>query len=143
MFITVILTATEFKNWFKLRAHKDAQPEIKWVAEQMLEAYKNSKPQELGFGEWHVPMLQPGDTKTPTAELLKISTGRCARISYLTHDGRRDTKEDVALHDRLVKSGHWSPFEHQAVAVISGFDCGNFTGFRPYRKFFADESGTN
>lgn len=147
MFITIILTATEFKNWFKLRAHKDAQPEIRWVAEQMLEAYTASKPQELKFGEWHIPMLQPGENKTTDtskmANLLKISVGRCARISYLTHDGRRDTKEDVALHDRLVQSGHWSPFEHQAIATVGSGDCGNFTGFKPYRKFFGNESGMN
>jgi hypothetical protein len=44
----------------------------------------------------------------------KISVARCARVSYLTHDGKRDLQADVDLHDKLLSSGHLSPFEHVA-----------------------------
>jgi hypothetical protein len=45
---------------------------------------------------------------------VKISCARCARISYLTHDGRRDPLEDLRLYGDLLQPGHMSPFEHAA-----------------------------
>lgn len=51
--------------------------------------------------------------------LIKVSVGRLARVSYLTHDGRRDVKEDVRLHDDLMAKQplHASPAEHVAQAL--------------------------
>lgn len=51
--------------------------------------------------------------------LVKVSVGRCARVSYLTHDGRRDLAEDVSLHDKLVVQEplHAAPAEHVAMAM--------------------------
>jgi hypothetical protein len=46
--------------------------------------------------------------------LAKISVARCGRVSYLTHDGRRDFAEDLGLYGRLVAPGHMSPLEHAA-----------------------------
>src|ERR1039457_4219435 len=45
---------------------------------------------------------------------VKVSAGRCARVSYLTHDGKRDPQEDLRLHDSLLECGHMSPLEHPA-----------------------------
>lgn len=45
--IRVILSGTEFDNFFKLRAHKDAQPEIQKLAYLMLAEYKKSIPKDL------------------------------------------------------------------------------------------------
>lgn len=50
----------------------------------------------------------------PHTLLLMISTARCARVSYLTHGGKRDLIKDLALHHRLVSGGHMSPCEHPA-----------------------------
>lgn len=44
MFIRVIVTATEYDNFFNLRAHKDAQPEFKALALLMKEAMDASTP---------------------------------------------------------------------------------------------------
>jgi hypothetical protein len=71
--------------------------------------------------------------------LRKLSTARCARVSYLTHDGVRDLKADFDMHDRLSSNGHWSPFEHVAMALPEATPSGNFTGWRQYRKTFANE----
>ena len=101
MFITVIVSATEFDNWFHLRNHKDAQPEIAWVAREMWAQYQAATPDAVKTGDWHLPLIFEEDwnaafdlTKAhsgQTVELLKkVSTGRCARVSYLTHDGKRD-----------------------------------------------------
>jgi thymidylate synthase ThyX len=123
---TVIVTATEWDNFFHLRNHPDAHPDIQVPAAMMQELLENNEPQWLDYGQWHLPLIQPdewhffryrepdrADLK-PTSwdEAVKISVGRCARVSYLTHDGKRDPQADIELYERLLKSGHMSPFEH-------------------------------
>lgn len=143
MFITVIVSATEFSQWFHQRHHRDAQPEIRWVAQHMWPVFEASQPQEVPDGGWHLPLVDEDDIRTlgDPALLCKVATGRCARVSYLTHDGRRDHQEDIGLHDRLrdANPGHWSPFEHVAMALSSRQRIGNFVGWKQYRKFFAAE----
>ena len=148
MWITTIITATEWQNFFTLRCHPDAQPELRHVAEMMREAYENSTPQLLQDGEWHLPLVTNYDEShlradnCPTMDLVRISTGRCCRVSYLTHEGKRDPNKDIALHDQEASRAHWSPFEHQAQAHAGMPACGNFTGgFLQYRKTFEGEDG--
>lgn len=123
MFITVIVTATEWDNWFKLRCHPDAQPEIGWVAKEMQRQYLAATPRLVAWGMWHAPLVsdeeyeEAFDKGPPYPDFQKISAGRCARVSYLTHDGKRDWAADVELAEKLMKSGHWSPFEHVAQAM--------------------------
>jgi hypothetical protein len=139
--IAVIVSATEYENWFHLRAHKDAQPEIRHLAEMMLPLYRETQPQALKAGEWHLPLSGfSGDEGLTLEEKIKVSVGRCARVSYLTHLGERDVQADLDLHDRLKGSGHWSPFEHVARALDSHQRSGNFTGFFQYRKSFTAEN---
>lgn len=133
MWHTVIVTATAWENFFHLRTDVDAQPEIRVVAEKMEWAYDNSVPTELQPGEWHLPYIGLDDihqvglghsdeTDVNAIETLKsVSAARCARVSYLTHDGRRDMEADLGLYRRLVddrvdvgKPVHWSPLEHVA-----------------------------
>jgi hypothetical protein len=158
MFITVIVSSTEHDNWFALRDHPDAQPEIAWVARRMRELFVTNEPRCLAAGEWHLPLVdrwnpehaQSTDRGESLAleaegfaaeEIRRISVGRCARVSYLTHDGRRAPREDLALADRLAGSspGHWSPFEHVAMALEHPTPSGNFAGWRQFRKEFAGE----
>jgi thymidylate synthase ThyX len=134
MFITVILTATEYDNFFKLRCNPAAQPEIRWVAEEMKKLYDSNKPQKLDAGDWHLPLIDRGETDgLDDDSVKKISVGRCARVSYLTHDGKRDPNEDIVLASKLMSSGHWSPFEHVAMALETQERVGNFVGWRQYR----------
>lgn len=53
--IKVVVTATEYDNFFYLRNHPDAQPEIQHLAALMLDEYNNSIPQKLNYGDWHLP----------------------------------------------------------------------------------------
>lgn len=151
MFITVIVTATEFDNWFAQRDHPDAQPEIAWIAKDMHALYVKSGPQILDVGEWHLPLLAKQydrgeafdlEVKGHSIEDLKmIAVGRCARVSYLTHDGRRDIQADIDLAKKLRSQnpGHWSPFEHVAQAMERAEPSGNFIGWKQFRKEFANE----
>jgi thymidylate synthase ThyX len=147
MWHTVIVTATEWDNFWNLRCHPDAQPEIRLVAESMRAAVEGSEPAELAEGEWHLPLVRPDDREegTSSEDLIRISAGRCARVSYLTHAGVRDLAADIDLHDRLLESGHMSPLEHPARPLsadelaVSEWS-GNFRGWLPYRKTIPGEA---
>jgi thymidylate synthase ThyX len=146
MWHTVIVTATEWENFWNLRCHADAQPEIRLIAEKMRDAMDASQPARLDWDEWHLPLVHPEDREedVSTEELIKVSAGRCARVSYLTHAGKRDLGADVELHDRLRASGHMSPLEHPArplneAELRAGEWCGNFHGWCSYRKLTPGE----
>lgn len=164
--INVVVTATEWDNFFQLRCHADAQPEMRALAYEMFNAMAGSHPNHLKPGEWHLPYVTAqewsdqyyGPSQTPGWETLKrVSVARCARVSYLTHDGRRTSiEEDLQLYERLVGSVpiHASPTEHQATPMgdlnngTSGYDkpCyrgehlgGNFVGWVQNRKLIEQE----
>lgn len=149
MWMTTIVTATMdgYANLYYLRRHPDAQPEFFSLATVMYEAHKSSKPQTLEEGEWHLPYLQwyeKLDVKHGhlSVELAKkLSTARCARVSYLNHDGTKPNKErDIKLHDMLAEAPHASPFEHVATPSIGRH--ANFLGWRQYRKELPNENHT-
>ena len=131
MGITVIISATEWDNFFKLRCHPDAQPEIRAAAEVMRAKRDASTPIPRALGEWHLPLTKLGEDIDD--KLVQLSVARCARVSYLTHDGRRDPQADLDLYERLRTSGHWSPFEHAARALSTPDRVGNFIGWRQHR----------
>lgn len=144
MYHTVICSATEWDNFFKLRCHPDAQPEIKKIADMMKAQREVSAPQEIKQGDWHIPMVTEEERQSlPIEILLKIATGRIARVSYMTHDGVRDIAKDIELHDRLMASGHWSPFAHCAqVKPLKIYRQSQFDyPFVQYRKFWHGETG--
>lgn len=140
MWHTVIVSATEWDNFFALRCHPDAQPEIREAAVLMRRARDASTPRLLLEHEWHLPLLREDeDLSDYTLDArCQISIGRCARVSYLTHEGKRDPDADLALCARLRQSGHMSPFEH--VATPREGRWGNFVGWQQYRQFLPDEA---
>lgn len=148
MAITGIVTATDYSNFFSQRCHPDAQPEIRALADAMKAAYDASVPKTSDPNmPWHLPLLQSEDWwawhdhELTDQQLIEISVGRCARVSYLNHDGVRDINADIKLHDRLLSSQppHLSPFEHVAIALDSSEQCANFTGFKSYRYMLERE----
>lgn len=131
---TVIVTASEWDNFFALRCSMSAQPEIRAAAVAMREAMEASRPGEVAYGQWHLPLVQ-GDERTLDVELQKkISAARCARVSYLTHDGNRAIEKDVELHDRLKSDRHLSPFEHVATPAPDAEFHANFRGWLQMRR---------
>lgn len=149
--ISVVCTATDFDNFFALRYHGMAQPEIAALAKAMWEALNASSPNQLKEGDWHIPYFGDGYwsrdmTDLPLEDALKVSTARCARVSYLTHDYKLSTKEeDFALYERLVGNNpkHASPAEHQAVCVGENIRSGNFSGgWVQHRKTLENENIT-
>jgi len=181
-------------NWLLLNKGQ-ADIHMMATAEAIWDALNESTPKELKEGQWHIPFGDQIDIKGYTKFLkegggvrspldikrlpeflnnfeIKIATARCARVSYTVvgeEESNRDSNDkytdDLRLHDRLAKFGHWSPFEHCAKAmdineytentldesyitnikeeanVIKGIN-GNFRGFIQYRKMFNNENIT-
>lgn len=86
-------------------------------------------------------LTTPGPARYATAEdlALQVSAARCARVSYLNHNGVRSIVDDVQLFDRLVTSGHWAPLEHVAIAQQEPAWSGNFFGWDQLRKQYRNE----
>ena len=119
MWLTEIITGTEWDNFFHLRCHPDAHPEFQRIAGLAKEALDASTPHDVRHGKWHLPFVDEdvvsvaklGDGRLVKEEAIKVSVARCARLSYLNHEGKRDIAADLELHDKLLKKGHMSPFE--------------------------------
>lgn len=133
-FMNVVATATDWENFFWLRYHRDAQPEIAELARVMWEAREQSTPTVLRYGEWHLPyvhcfrddtgMLQYCNEDQSEVysleEAQKISSSCCAQASYRKLDQTLDKAVD--LFDRLVGGEplHASPFEHPCTPYSEG-----------------------
>ncbi len=146
--ITVICSATDWANFFHQRISPLAMPEITLLAIKMLRAIQESTPRIVGVTgsttppqEWHLPFIKDQDqvecSDNPD-HLLKVSAARCARVSYLNHDGTREIQKDLKLYDHLVTNGHWTPLEHVACpeskhvkGELSYY--ANYRGFRSLR----------
>lgn len=160
-FMKTVVTATEWENWYSLRYHKDAQPEIQELAHCMLNAHITSTPMQLRYGDWHVPYVQrklvegqiwyhQGDTVIDKTTACIISASCCAQVSYRKNDDSLEKAKDI--YNKLVSMTpkHSSPFEHQARVPISieeaweeGYThmgrnkqmwSGNFKGWLQYRQ---------
>lgn len=126
--IKTVLTATEFDNFFWLRKHEDAQPEIKELTERMYEQLEWNKllTIELDAGDWHTPYYKAGywlkEDETPLEDALAISSSCCAQVSYRLLDDSIEKARKV--YQRLVESTpvHASPFEHQATPIKDEVD---------------------
>jgi len=131
----VIITATEWNNFWYLRDHPDAQPEIQKLARVMKGEYDYSKPQRLEFGMWHLPYIFCRLDSTGTQqyyfadeteqeeysleEAIQISCSSCAQVSYRKLDTSLEKARDI--YKKLVESEpvHASAFEHVALCADS------------------------
>jgi thymidylate synthase ThyX len=139
--VTLLVTGTEWENFFALRCHPDAQPEMRRIAEMMRDAMAESKPRLLRAGEWHLPLCDNDFIPDPRdwATLCLFSTARCARVSMTKHGERRSAKDEIAMAEKLIKAGHLSPTEHQAQALPDARQCANYRGWLPFRKTIPNE----
>ena len=160
--ITVVCTSTEFDNFFGLRHHYMAQPEIQLLAEKMYEKYRTNKPAYLREGDWHLPFVTEKDlvkvanavnervingSEKMKSALRVVSVAKCARVSYQNHDKTDPTwEQDMTLYKRLLGAQpiHASPAEHQAMAVAdANVRSGNFRGWIQFRKTLQGENIEN
>lgn len=145
-FIHVVVTSTEWDNFLELRNHEDAQPEIWALAAKMQEQLCLSQPatrsrERHATSSWHLPYVSQDERSAlPYSPdlLAQLSAARCARVSYLTHDGKEPNQaSDKQLFLRLVGSRplHASPTEHQAYPLpLPTQQSKNFRGWRQHRE---------
>ena len=131
MTMKTVISGTEWNNFFHLRNHADAQPEIKALAEAMTVAYTTHLPVPLKPGQWHLPYITIAEY-VPTGELQYlnnnfdpisleeakiVSASCCAQVSYRKNDDSFDKAKKI--YDQLILSEpvHASPIEHQATPM--------------------------
>ena len=132
--IKQVLTATDFDNFFNLRIHPTAQPEILMLAYKMYKALESSNPFELKSGEYHLPYVdrwrnEDGELHYSTENeygdnvwldldsAIKISGSCVAQTSYRNTDMSLDKAENI--FDRLIQADvlHASVFEHLGTPI--------------------------
>jgi len=169
MWHKVLVTSTEWENFFAQRFEGGAEIHMQHIAEMMLESINSSVPRSLLPGNWHLPYsdhINVEEFKNFTMymdaeerlEIMKqVCTMRCAQTSYtiVGEDGKPMdlTKLLETFRTKLLPMGHWSPFEHPAECMsecqmdrwVAGKGkqrgwCGNFRGWKQYRKSFDHEN---
>lgn len=142
--IHVVVTSTEWENFFKLRCHPDAQPEFQALAKKMKAVLAVSRPQEVVHGDWHLPYINFFEKwSLNIEEAVQVSAARCCRVSYVNHDGHQSPLDkDLALYHSLVNADppHMSPVEHQA-AALPGHHYANFKGWASHRWMLEESVG--
>lgn len=131
-FAKVIATSDKWPLFFILRAQTDVEPNMGYLATDMLEKWLYNTPQPLTAGQWHIPFLLEEDKELDLNSQLKRSVARCARVSYMNFEGSNNLEKDFDLYDRLLESGHMSPFEHQ-VQMTPGKQTGCYSA--PFSAF--------
>lgn len=146
LMVKVLVSSTEWDNFFRLRLHEDAQPEFQAVAAHLFAALHESVPQEVKDGEWHLPYVSAFELKALSErDLLRpASVARCARLGLAKGTLGEALDNDIELFERLKSGsgfGHWSPFEHVARPVVPGEPHlqSNFRGWHQFRKEFPGE----
>ena len=134
MVMKTVISGTEWANFFHLRNHEDAQPEIRELAKAMYNAMLHSKPMILNAGEWHLPYIDTRRDKLGNVYYLDsqgneisledariISVSCCAQVSYRKQDDTLD--KAVKIYLQLIESepAHASPVEHQATPIRNTF----------------------
>lgn len=160
--IDVLVTSTHWDNFYALRISEYAQPEFDALARAMQQAMNDHEPTLLAPRQWHLPYITEREAQLHSIDLLlKLSTARCARLSYVPFDGNANEEAEIARYERLVVSRpvHASPAEHQATPDFpsSGRDYyvdgrllrrgwrsphlhGNFEGWVQHRKMIPHEA---
>ena len=129
LYIEVVVTSTEWDNFFRQRHSPLAQPEIKALAVAMQEAYEQSTPEVT---DTHLPFIRKDEMSLPDDVLAAVSIARSARVSYLNRStGSVDIAKDLELFQRLLTAEpmHASPFEHVATKGLNGHHYANHVGW--------------
>lgn len=138
----VVVTGTDWDNFFNLRIHPDAQPEICMLAYKIYKAMEESNPVELKVSDWHLPYVgfeywgdEPKYYITKVSDeddqsygmkyeeylslddAIKISASCCAQVSYRNTDMSLEKADKI--FNMLIKSDvlHASCFEHLATPI--------------------------
>ncbi len=158
--IRVLITGTEWDNFFWLRNDKAADPTIQELARVMQQAMDNSKPIVLLAGQWHLPFVDSiwevneltqvleqkfliydveGNSGTyhsrviPLEDAIKVSCARCAATSFRNEN--YGLEKCLSVYDKLINGDkiHAGATEHCATPMQPmGGKYRSNAGFIPY-----------
>ena len=147
LYVTAVITSTEWDNFYELRIDEAAQPEIISLSLKMKCAAQDKAPRivsnsdPLDASNWHYAYITDQErhqNREQPEYLAKLDAARCARTSYLTQEGLVPNPEkELATYEKLVGSRpiHASPTEHQCYPLVDRNEkSGNLTGFHQFRK---------
>lgn len=153
--IDVLVTSTDWNNFWALRISEYAQPEFDELAQLMKFLMDTREPTLLQYGQWHLPYITQQEKAGNGLEVnQRLSVARCARLSYKPFDGKADYEAELERFNKLVGSSpvHASPAEHQAMPDFRINETrvwperwanpelhGNFEGWVQYRKTIPGE----
>lgn len=170
--IKVVITATEWDNFFWLRDDEEsAQPEIVELAQRMKEEYESFAATQLDTGHWHLPYVNQGfdskgkqyftdefDKILKVQDAVKISASCCGQVSYRKLD--QSKAKAIDIYEKLFSGSkpHLSPCDHIAKVGPKWMDyrtpgvthmdregnawSGNLKNFVQYRHLIDTSSGT-
>lgn len=121
--VKVVLTSTEWQNFFHLRDTKGL-PEMEELVHDLRTEYKTTAPDHLAVGEWHLPYIRPEDKAFVEAEfaesdrnfiLAMLSSVRCSNWSTFVESlDHKTIREEIEIGQDLYRAGHLNTFEHVA-----------------------------
>ena len=115
MNVDVVLSGTDWSNFYALRAHPDAQPDFAAIAYEMKALDEQTEATPINYWDWHMPF--PVEEGVSSLDRLYHAVANCARVSYLNHEGEVCLEKDKGLYETLLQSRHMTPFEHLAISV--------------------------
>lgn len=120
--IKIVLSGTEWDNFFNLRIHPAAEPHFRDLAIKMYEANKEAPIVKLTSEQWHLPYITYKDdgyydsvgNKLSIEDARMVSLSCIAQTSYRKHDESLEKAEDII--GKLFNGDvvHASPAEHIA-----------------------------
>lgn len=128
--VKMVMTATEWDNFFNLRLHNSSQPEFCMLAYKMYKAMEASTPFALEAGEWHLPYVgryydtveemvcyEVGGETVSLEQAQRVSASCVAQTSYRKTDDSLEKADKI--FDMLINADviHASPFESLATPV--------------------------
>lgn len=135
MWTEVLITATEWQNFLRQRAHPAAQDPIRAAAECVQALLQQHVPTQRGT--LHLPYVTDEERRRYNGfALMLASARRCRRVSYLKQGVAVDVLEDAkaGLSGLMEDPPHLSPYEHIAVSALG--KCANFDGWMSLRYQF-------
>lgn len=126
--IRVVVTGTDWENFFLLRDSEYAQPEFQVLARKMREAMNSAEFKVLQKGDWHLPYITKEDIEYINENyeedrvketMCLLSAARCARVSHAIGGlSKKSIEEEIEKGLELYRVRHMSPFEHQATPWV-------------------------
>lgn len=142
---SIVLTGTEFDDFYALLDNSDAEEGLSTIVRLMREAHKKKMPKELKYGDWHLPYVDWDEFETPIDGILASAarTGttdfehQVTPFSKGEMSARRTMIEFAEQHlDGLVYDEDITKQEREVMLSSTSrlMFSGNLRGFTQYRK---------